>query len=92
MKFYNLLIKYRLQLGIALMIIGGVTNYFSGFWPAFPLYFVGLILVLGHFFFGPLRLIQEYLESGDMDGAERVLNTIKFPGLFTSQFVLHIIH
>src|SRR6188768_1025390 len=81
MKFYNLLIKYRLQLGIALMIIGGVTNYFSGFWPAFPLYFVGLILVLGHFFFGPLRLIQEYLESGDMDGAEKVLNTIKFPGL-----------
>jgi hypothetical protein len=34
MKFYNLLIKYRLQLGIALMIIGGVTNYLSGFWPA----------------------------------------------------------
>src|SRR6188768_1264050 len=81
MKFYNLLIKYRLQLGIALLIIGGVTNYLSGFWPAFPLYFVGLILVLGHFFFGPLRLIQEYLESGDMEGAEKVLNTIKFPGL-----------
>ena len=81
MKFYNLLIKYRLQLGIALIIIGGATNYFSGFWPAFPLYFVGLILVLGHFFFGPLRLIQEYLESGDMEGAEKVLNTIKFPGL-----------
>jgi len=81
MKFYNLLIKYRLQLGIALMIIGGVTNYFSGFWPAFPLYFVGLILVLGHFFFGPLRLIQEYLESGDMDGAEKILAGIKFPNL-----------
>ena len=81
MKFYNLLIKYRLQLGIALMIIGGITNYLSGFWPAFPLYFVGLILVLGHFFFGPLRLIQEYLESGDMEGAEKILGSIKFPGL-----------
>src|SRR6188508_204823 len=81
MKFYNLLIKYRLQLGIALLIIGGVTNYLSGFWPAFPLYFVGLILVLGHFFFGPLRLIQEYLEAGDMEGAEKVMNSIKFPNL-----------
>src|SRR5215204_3784759 len=81
MKFYNLLIKYRLQLGIALIAIGGLTNYFSGFWPAFPLYLVGVILVFGHFFFGPLRLIQEYLESGDMEGAERILNTIKFPGL-----------
>src|SRR5678816_3518882 len=81
MKFYNLLIKYRLQLGIALLIIGGVTNYFSGFWPAFPLYFVGLILVVGHFFFGPLRLIQEYMESGDMEGAEKVLASIQFPNL-----------
>jgi hypothetical protein len=44
MKFYNLLIKYRLQLGIALMIIGGVTNYFSGFWPAFP--YILLVLFL----------------------------------------------
>jgi tetratricopeptide (TPR) repeat protein len=81
MKFYNLLIKYRLQLGILLGILGGITNYFSGFWPAFPIYLIGLILILGHFFFGPLRLIQEHLEAGDMEGAERVLATIKFPGL-----------
>lgn len=81
MKFYNLLIKYRLQLGILLAILGGVTNYFSGFWPSFPFYLIGLILILGHFFFGPLRLIQEYLEAGDMEGAEKVLATIKFPGL-----------
>lgn len=81
MKFYNLLIKYRLLIGIALGIIGGVTNYLSGFWPAFPIYLVGLILILGHFFFGPLRLIQECMENGDMEGAEKILNSIKFPGL-----------
>jgi tetratricopeptide (TPR) repeat protein len=81
MKIYNLIIKYRLQLAIVLGIIGGLTNYFSGFWPAFPMYFVALILVFSHFFFGPLRLIQEYMENGDMEGAEKVLNSIKFPGL-----------
>lgn len=81
MKFYNLLIKYRLQLGILLGIVGGLTNYLSGFWPAFPIYLVALILVFGHFFFGPLRLIQEYLEAGDMEGAERILGSIKYPGL-----------
>jgi tetratricopeptide (TPR) repeat protein len=81
MKFYNLLIKYRLPLGILLVVLGGFVNYSSGFWPAFPLYLVGIILVLGHFFFGPLRLIQEYMENGDMDGAEKVLASIKFPGL-----------
>ena len=81
MKFYNLLIKYRLYIGILVAILGGVINYFSGFWPGFPFYLIGLVLILGHFFFGPLRIIQEYLEAGDMDGAEKVLATIKFPGL-----------
>ena len=81
MKFYNLLIKYRLWIGLALLALGGYVNYSASFWPAFPLYLIALILVLGHFFFGPLRLIQEYMENGDMDGAEKVLNSIKFPNL-----------
>ena len=81
MKFYNIIIKYRLYIGLLLMILGGITNYYSGFWPAFALYFVGVILIAGHFFFGPLRLIQEYMENGDMEGAEKVLNSIKYPNL-----------
>jgi tetratricopeptide (TPR) repeat protein len=81
MKFYNILIKYRLPLGILLVILGAVVNYSSGFWPGFPLYLVGVILIAGHFFFGPLRLIQEYMENGDMEGAEKVLGSIQFPGL-----------
>jgi tetratricopeptide (TPR) repeat protein len=81
MKFYNILIKYRLYIGIVLIIAGVAVNFGTSFWPAFPLYFVGLILIVGHFFFGPLRLIQEYLEAGNIEGAEKVLNSIKFPGL-----------
>ena len=81
MKFYTWLIKYRLYVGILFLILGGITNYFSGFWPAFPLYLIGVILIAGHFFFGPLRLIQEYMEKGDMDGAQRILNSIKYPNL-----------
>ena len=81
MKFYTWLIKYRLYVGIGLLVLGGVTNYWSGFWPAFPLYLVGLILIAGHLFFGPLRLIQQHMESGDMEGAEKVLDSIKYPNL-----------
>ena len=81
MKFFNWLIRYRLLIGIILLVLGGVTNYFSGFWPAFALYLVGIILIAGHFFFGPLRLIQEHMESGDMDAAQKVLNSIKYPNL-----------
>ena len=53
MKFYNLLIKYRLYIGIVLVALGTYVNYSASFWPAFPLYFVGVILIAGHFFFGP---------------------------------------
>ena len=81
MKFYTLLIRYRLYIGLALLVLGGVTNYFAGFWPAFPLYLVGLILIAGHFFFGPLRLIQEHMEAGDMEGAAKIINSIKYPNL-----------
>ena len=76
MKFYNLLIKYRLWLGLVLIALGVYVNFVSTFWPAFPLYLVGVILVAGHFFFGPLRLIQEYMETGDMEGAEKIVNSI----------------
>lgn len=81
MNFYNLLIKYRLYIGIVLILAAVAVNFSASFWPAFPLYLVGIVLVLGHFFFGPLRLIQEHLEAGNIEGAEKVLNSIKFPGL-----------
>src|ERR1700732_1142538 len=81
MKPDNLLIKYRLYIGVLLVLGGGDGNYAASFWPAFPLYLVGVILIAGHFFFGPLRLIQEHLESGNIEEAEKVIASIKFPGL-----------
>jgi tetratricopeptide (TPR) repeat protein len=82
MKFYNLIIKYRLYIGI-LMILGGVIAHVVGenFWPAFPAYLIGVILIFGHFFFGPLRLIQEYMEAGDLEGAGKIINSIRYPNL-----------
>lgn len=81
MKFYNLLIKYRLHIGILVFLLGIITNYFSGFWPAFTLYLIAIVLIAGHFFFGPLRLIQEHMESGNMDEAEKIVSSIKYPNL-----------
>jgi len=81
MKVYNLLIRYRLPIAIILLIAGVFVNYSAGFWPAFTLYLIAATLVFGYFFFGPLRLIQEYMEEGDLEGAEKILNSIKFPGL-----------
>ncbi len=81
MKMYTFLIRHRPPISIILILIAIFTNYAAGFWPAFPLYLIAAILVFSHFFFGPLRIIQEYMENGDMDGAEKVLNSVKFPNL-----------
>jgi hypothetical protein len=81
MKFYNLIIKYRPHLAIAFLIIGIAANVYAGFWPAFLPYLIAVILLFGYFFFGPLRLIQEHMESGDMEAAEKVLSSVKYPGL-----------
>lgn len=72
-------VRYRLALGIVLLLGAVAVNLASGFWPSFVLYFVALICILGHFLIGPMRLVQEYIETGDMEGANKVLNSIKFP-------------
>jgi len=81
MKFYNLLIKYRPQIAIVFLIIAIATNVYAGFWPAFVAYLIAVIMLFGYFFFGPLRLIQEHMEAGNMEAAEKVLNSVRFPNL-----------
>jgi uncharacterized protein HemY len=81
MKLFNLFIKYRFWLGLLSLAGAILVNVTSGFWPSFILYLIAVILIVTHFFIGPLRLIQEFLESGDIEGAEKMLATIWFPDL-----------
>ena len=81
MKFYNLIIKYRLWLGALCLLAGILVNITSSFWPAFPLYLLALIAVVTHFLFGPMRLIQEHMETGNLEGAQKVLDSIWFPNI-----------
>jgi tetratricopeptide (TPR) repeat protein len=81
MQFFNLYIRYRLILGIVLLLAAIAVHYYTGFWPSFIIYLVAIVSIFGHFFFGPLRLIQQYMEAGDMEGAEKILNQVKYPAL-----------
>lgn len=81
MKFYNIIIKYRFWLSLLALALAVGVNILSGFWPAFILYFIGVIGLFTHFFVGPLRLIQEPMEQGNVEEVERILNTIWFPNL-----------
>jgi tetratricopeptide (TPR) repeat protein len=81
MKWFNLYIKYRLWIGIVLIALAIYTNIEAGFWPAFIIYLLAVISILGHFLLGPMRLIQSAMETGDMEEAKRIVESIKFPGL-----------
>ena len=81
MKFYNTIIKYRLWLGILFLGLAIFTHMQTSFWPSFVLYLIALVALLGHFLFGPMRVIQTYMEEGDMEGAKRTVKSIWFPGI-----------
>ncbi|MEO7801446.1 MAG: hypothetical protein ABIR81_05580 [Ginsengibacter sp.] len=81
MKFFNFIIRYRLLLGFVMLALAVFVNVVTSFWPSFILYLIAVVLIVGHFIFGPMRLIQGHMEAGDMEGAERVINSIKYPNL-----------
>jgi tetratricopeptide (TPR) repeat protein len=81
MKWLNTVIKYRLWLGLVFLALAIFVNIQTSFWPSFILYFIAIVLIAGHFLFGPMRLIQAHMEEGDMEGAKKVVNSIIFPQL-----------
>jgi tetratricopeptide (TPR) repeat protein len=81
MKWMNTIIKYRIWLGIIFLVAAIFVNYQTSFWPSFILYLIAVVLIVGHFLFGPMRLIQAHMEEGDMEGAKKVVNSIIFPQL-----------
>jgi uncharacterized protein HemY len=81
MKFYNWLLRYRFWLGLVALALAIGVNVYAGFWPSFILYLLAVVAIASHFFIGPMRLIQEHIEAGDIEGAEKVLNMIWFPNL-----------
>ncbi|QES87198.1 tetratricopeptide repeat protein [Rhizosphaericola mali] len=81
MKFYNLIIKYRFWLSILAIVLAIVVNIYAGFWPSFLLYFLGVIGLFSQFFIGPMRLIQEPMESGNIEEVKKIMDSIWFPNL-----------
>jgi len=83
MKFYSWLLRYRLWLGVFGIVLAIAVNIYAGFWPSFILYLLAVVAIASHFFIGPMRLIQQYIEAGDMEGADKILNMIWFVNLLS---------
>lgn len=81
MKALTLFVRYRLPLGIILLIGGIVMGITVGWWEATIVLVLAVICLVTHFMLGPMRLVQDAVEAGDIDGAMRIMNSIKFPQL-----------
>lgn len=81
MKFYNILIKYRLWLGIAALILGVVAQITVDIWTGILLYTTAVIAIVTHFIIGPLRLVQKPMEEGNIEEVKRIIDSVWFPGL-----------
>ncbi len=74
-------VMYRLPLAIAVIALGFWIGFSVTWWIAWLPFLVAILMVAAHFMIGPMTLIQGYVENGDMDGAQKLLNTVKYPNL-----------
>lgn len=79
-KFY---IKNRLFLAIAIILVGIVLHVtlHKGYQWSWMFYIGGVILLLWDLLIGPMRYIQQLVESGDVDSAKEVIASVRFPKL-----------
>ncbi len=77
----------------ALFLIGGIISaIFAGFWWAFPLLLVGIILLAVYIFFGSVNSAAKHIQEEDFDKAEQKLNlTLKPDWLYITQRAFYYI-
>ena len=75
------LVNNRLLLAAVLIGLGFWTGFAVTWWIAWIPFLVAIIMVTAHFMVGPMTLIQGCVENGDMEGAQKFLDKVKYPNL-----------
>jgi tetratricopeptide (TPR) repeat protein len=72
-----------LKLGlIALCLVGGtLLAIFQGFWYAFPILLIGILLLASYLLLGTIQSAAKFIQAMDFEGASKRLDLILFPKL-----------
>ena len=73
--------KYRIPLAIVLIALGFLCGFKVTWWIAWIPFLIAILMIVAYFLLGPMTLIQGYMESGDMEGAQNLLKQVKYPDL-----------
>ncbi len=81
MNFRRILVFYRIPFAVILIALGFLIGFKVTWWIAWIPFLVAILMVVAYFLVGPMTLIQGYMESGDMEGAKKLLAKVKYPNL-----------
>lgn len=83
MKFLlrRFIVQNRLLLAVLLLALGFWLGFSVTWWIGWIPMLVAVVMVAAHFLIGPMTLIQTYVENGDMEGAQKMMNAVKYPQL-----------
>ncbi len=71
----------RILLGIVFIALGIWLGIAVTWWLGWLPIFIGILMIVAHFMLGPVTLMQRYIESGDVEGAQKIIATVKRPNL-----------
>ncbi|MBS1782982.1 MAG: hypothetical protein JSS78_07935 [Bacteroidetes bacterium] len=75
------LVFNRLYIAIALIALGFWIGFSVTWWIAWLPFLIAVLMVVAYFLVGPMTLIQQYIDTGDMEGAQKLLDKVKYPNL-----------
>lgn len=83
MNIRKILVFYRLPIAVLMLALGFLIGFgmHGGWWIAWIPFLVAILMIVAYFLIGPMTLIQGYIESGDMEGVERLMKKVKYPNL-----------
>lgn len=81
MNFRHFIVAYRIPLAIVLIALGFLIGFKVTWWIAWIPFLVAILMIVAYFMIGPMTLIQGFMESGDMEGAQKLLKQVKYPNL-----------
>lgn len=81
MKVLRFYILYRLYVAIGLIAAGVILYVLDDLFLAWVMFILALVSLVLHFMIGPMRLVKDAVEAGDVDEAVRLIETVKFPKL-----------
>ncbi|MEZ5047207.1 MAG: hypothetical protein R2831_09475 [Chitinophagaceae bacterium] len=79
----RIIVLYRLPIALALILLGIyiTIDVKHGLYISWLFFLIALLMIVAHFMIGPITLIQKHVEDGDIEGAQQLLNRVKYPKL-----------